>query len=117
MDLAALGFGMGDVVLLELLKARGLMPKFDSPMDVFVVIEDEALRNISLKMVHDLRAANFAVEYPLTPAKADKQLKRAQELKVRFTVRAENDAYVRIRNAKTRDEVVTGIAGVANHLS
>ncbi len=116
-DLAALGFGMGDVVLLELLKARGLMPKFDSPMDVFVVIEDEALRNISLKMVHDLRAANFAVEYPLTPAKADKQLKRAQELKVRFTVRAENDAYVRIRNAKTRDEVVTGIAGVANHLS
>jgi histidyl-tRNA synthetase len=116
-DLAALGFGMGDVVLLELLKARGLMPKFDSPMDVFVVIEDEALRNISLKLVHDLRAANFAVEYPLTPAKADKQLKRAQELKVRFTVRAENDAYVRIRNAKTRDEVVTGIAGVANHLS
>ena len=29
-DLPALGFGMGDVVLLELLKARGLLPKFDS---------------------------------------------------------------------------------------
>jgi len=25
-DLPALGFGMGDVVLLELLKARGLLP-------------------------------------------------------------------------------------------
>ena len=43
-DLPALGFGMGDVVLLEILKARGLLPKFDSPMDVYVLIEDEALR-------------------------------------------------------------------------
>ncbi len=115
-DLPALGFGMGDVVLLELLKARGRLPKFDSPMDVFVLIEDEALRPISLKLVHDLRAAGYAVEYPLTPAKADKQFKRAQELKVAYTVRLENDDYVRIRNAKTRDEIVTGVAGATNHL-
>ena len=115
-DLAALGFGMGDVVLLELLKARGLLPKFDSPMDVFVLIEDEVLRPISLRLVHDLRAAGYAVEYPLTPAKPDKQFKRAQELKVAYTARLENDAYVRIRNSRTRDEVVTGLAGAANHL-
>jgi histidyl-tRNA synthetase len=116
-DLPALGFGMGDVVLLELLKARGLLPKFDSPMDVFVLIEDEALRPVSLRLVHDLRAAGYAVEYPLTPAKPDKQFKRAQELKVAFTARLENDAYVRIRNARTRDEVVAGLADAANHLS
>ena len=102
-DLPALGFGMGDVVLLELLKARGLLPKFDSPMDVFVLIEDEALRPNSLKLVHDLRAAGYAVEYPLTPAKPDKQFKRAQELKVAHTARLENDDYVRIRNVKTRE--------------
>jgi histidyl-tRNA synthetase len=115
-DLPALGFGMGDVVLLEILKARGLLPKFDSQMDVFVLIEDEALRAISLKLVHDLRAAGYAVEYPITPAKPDKQFKRAQELKVAYTARLENDAYVRIRNSKTRDEIVTGLQGVANHL-
>jgi histidyl-tRNA synthetase len=115
-DLPALGFGMGDVVLLELLKARGLLPKFDSHMDVYVLIEDEGLREVSLKLVHDLRAAGFAVEYPLTPMKLDKQLKRAQELKVGFTVRAESDAYVRIRNSRTRDEVVAGIADARNHL-
>lgn len=116
-DLPALGFGMGDVVLLELLKARGLLPKFDTPMDVFVVIEDEALRAVSLKLIQDLRAAGFAVEYPLTPAKADKQLKRAQELKVAHTVRAESDAYVRIRKMSSRDEVVAGFADAANHLN
>jgi histidyl-tRNA synthetase len=53
-DLPALGFGMGDVVLLELLQARGLLPKFDSPMDVYVLIEDENLRSPSLKLVQDM---------------------------------------------------------------
>jgi histidyl-tRNA synthetase len=115
-DLPALGFGMGDVVLLELLKDRGLLPKFDSPMDVFVMIEDEGLRPLSLKLAHDLRAAGYAVEYSLTPAKPDKQFKRAQELKVAYTVRLENDAYVRIRNSKTREEVVAGVTDAKNHL-
>jgi histidyl-tRNA synthetase len=115
-DLPALGFGMGDVVLLELLKARGRLPKFDSPMDVFVLIEDENLRTISLKLVQDLRGAGHAVDYPLTPTKSDKQFKRAQDLRVKHTVRAESDAYVRIRNMKTRDEVVSGFADTRNHL-
>jgi len=115
-DLPALGFGMGDVVLLELLKARGLLPKFDSTMDVFVLIEDENLRGISLKLVHDLRAAGYAVDYPLTLAKPDKQFKRAQDLKVAHTVRVESDAYVRVRKMKTREEIVAGFADAANHL-
>jgi histidyl-tRNA synthetase len=114
--LPALGFGMGDVVLLELLKARGLLPKFDATTDIFVLIEDEGLRAQSLKLIHDLRARGFAVEYPLTPAKPDKQFKRAQELKVAHTVRLENSDYVRIRDFKTRKEIVAGTNDVANHL-
>jgi hypothetical protein len=35
---------------------------------------------------------------------------------VKHTVRAESDAYVRIRNMKTRDEVVSGFADTRNHL-
>ena len=115
-DLAALGFGMGDVVLLEILKARGLLPKFDANVDVFVLIEDETLRAPSLKPIQDLRAAGFAVEYPLTPAKPDKQFKRAQELKATFTAKVESESYVRIRNLKSRDEIVAGFADAANHL-
>ena len=107
-DLPALGFGMGDVVLLELLKARGLLPKFDANVDVFVLIEDENSAPQSLKLVQDLRAAGFAVEYPLTPAKPDKQFKRAQELKATYTAKLESDSYVRIRNLKTREEIVAG---------
>lgn len=115
-DLTALGFGMGDVVLLELLKARNLLPKFDVLTDVFVLIEDEKLRPQSLKLVQDLRSAGFAVDYPLTPARPDKQFKRAQELKASHTARVESEDYVRIRNLKTREEIVAGFADVANHL-
>jgi histidyl-tRNA synthetase len=115
-NLPALGFGMGDVVLLEILKARGLLPKFDANVDVFVLIEDEALRAPSLKLIQELRTAGFAVEYPLTPAKTDKQFKRAQELKAAFTAKVESESYVRIRNLKSRDEIVAGFADAANHL-
>ena len=115
-NLPALGFGMGDVVLLEILKARGLLPKFDANVDVFVLIEDETLRAPSLKLIQDLRAAGFAVEYSLTPAKPDKQFKRAQELKAAFTAKVESESYVRIRNLKSRDEIVAGFADAVNHL-
>lgn len=116
-NLPALGFGMGDVVLLELLKERKLLPRFDTNVDVFVLVEDEGLRPQSLKLVQELRTAGFAVEYALTPTKPDKQFKRAQELKAAFTVKLENDAYARIRNLQTRTELVSGAGDVKNHLA
>ncbi len=109
-DLPALGFGMGDVVLLELLKARGLLPAFDSHLDAFCIIENETLRARSLQLVQDVRAAGFAVDYSLVPAKPDKQFKRAQELKALATLRLENQPsgewMVRVRNLKTREETL-----------
>ncbi|MEY4386159.1 MAG: hypothetical protein RLY20_1442 [Verrucomicrobiota bacterium] len=115
-DLPALGFGMGDVVLLELLKSRGLLPQFDAGVDVLVMIEDEAQRPASLKLVQELRTAGFVVEYALTPAKPDKQFKRAQELKARFTAKLEADGNIRLRNLKTREEVVVSSTEAAAKL-
>ncbi|PYJ85830.1 MAG: histidine--tRNA ligase [Verrucomicrobia bacterium] len=101
---SGLGFGMGDVVLTELLKERGLLPPFDTGLDAFCLIEDESLRAESLKLIHDLRAAGLAVDYPLTPAKPDKQFKRALELKAAFTVKLDKKSIVQIRNLETREE-------------
>ncbi|HMP82449.1 MAG TPA: histidine--tRNA ligase [Verrucomicrobiota bacterium] len=115
-SLPALGFGMGDVVLLELLKARNLLPQFTAGVDVFVLIEDETLRFQSLSLVQDLRSRGFVLEYPLTPTKSDKQFKRAQDLKATYTAIVENDSYVRIRNLSTREEIVAGLNDAANHI-
>jgi histidyl-tRNA synthetase len=109
-DLPALGFGMGDVVLLELLKARGLLPEFDARIDAFCLIEDESLRPDSLRLIHDLRSAGYTIEYSLTPAKSDKQFKRALELKAQRTIRLEQDAtgalVVRLKNLRDRTEKI-----------
>jgi histidyl-tRNA synthetase len=116
-DLAALGFGMGDVVLLELLKARGLLPQFEAGVEVVVLIEDETLRPQSLKLVQDLRGAGRVVEYALTPTKPDKQFKRAQELKAAFTAKVEADAVVKLRNLKTREEQTIAIDAVVQAMA
>ena len=119
-DLPALGFGMGDVVLLELLKARALLPQFDSALDAFCLIEDEALRTESLKLIHDLRSAGLAVDYSLAPARSDKQFKRAQELKARHTVKLQRNTagelLAQTRNLKTRAEAVIPVAEAAARL-
>jgi histidyl-tRNA synthetase len=120
-NLPALGFGLGDVVLLELLKARGLLPKFDAALNAFCLIEDETLRAESLKFISDLRSAGYAVDYSLTPAKADKQFKRAQELKTAFTVKLERHAAgeitARIKNLQTREEKLVSPAEVPSLLA
>ena len=85
-DLPALGFGMGDVVLGELLKERGLLPKPVSGLDCYLVITDETLRLAALKLSHDLRDAGCAVEYSLTPAKVGKQFQAASGLGARYAV-------------------------------
>ena len=119
-NLPALGFGMGDVVLFELLKVRGLLPPCDSGVDVCVLIEDEELRRPSLKLIQDLRSAGLAVDFSLTPAKPDKQFKRAQELKAAYTARLEKspvgELLAKIRNLKTREEKSLNPADAAQAL-
>jgi len=119
-NLPALGFGMGDVVLLELLKARGCLPVWGAGMEVFVIIDNEALRTESLGLVQQLRAAGRAVDYALTPTKADKQFKRAQELQAAHTVRLERDGTgtlrARVRRLADRTESVCAPAEVERHL-
>ena len=81
-DLPALGFGMGDVVLGELLKARGLMPEsFGAGADVFVLGGAGALDHgiaDALKLVPHLRATGLRVEYALNAERYLTQASRNQ---------------------------------------
>ncbi len=111
-DLPALGFGMGDVVLTELLKARGLVPDFAARVHTFVLIEDESLRGDSLRLVQRLREAGHSVEFPLTATKADRQFKRALELGASRTVRLQRDGEsvaARVRDLAARTEEIVPV--------
>ena len=116
-NLPALGFGMGDVVLRELLAARKLFPTFTAGVNVFCVIEDESLRGETLNLIQRLRDKGLTVEYPLTPAKPDKQFKRALELNAAFTLKLEAAGMARVKNLRTREEMVLPQTDVLQHLS
>ena len=76
-DLPALGFGMGDVVLGELLREHGVAPKPAARLDGFLIavgVDDCAS---VLKLAHELRDAGLAVEYSLKPQAVRKQLELA----------------------------------------
>src|SRR6185436_14154889 len=119
-NLAGLGFGMGDVVLTELLKERGLLPKSESGPKAYCLIEDESLREASLELIQDFRQQRFAIEYSLTPLKSDKQFKRAVELGAAYTIKLERDAageiQLRFKNLKTREEKLVDPSEAATHL-
>jgi len=85
-DIPALGFGMGDVVLGELLRERELLPADGSAVDVFLVAVTPDDHDYLLGLSHRLRDAGLRVEYPLTEAAVGKQLKLAAARAARFAV-------------------------------
>jgi histidyl-tRNA synthetase len=77
-DLPALGFGMGDVVLGELLRSRGLMPASEPAIHYWVAYDDPALLPLAMHAATLLRKYGYAVEYALRDQSFDKQLKAAR---------------------------------------
>ena len=76
-DLPALGFGMGDVVLGELLRSRGLADIPVGEPDFWIAAEENGdLRDVILAATQ-LRRAGAAVEYALRPQTLTKQRKAA----------------------------------------
>lgn len=83
-DLPAIGFGIGDVVLGDLLEdlpaTRAKMEAAiaaEQACDVFVIVADESRRAEALGVVQLLRALGRRVDYPLNPDKVGRQFKDA----------------------------------------
>lgn len=78
-DLPALGFGMGDVVLAELLAARDLLPETTPALDDFVVYVSEAERPVALEVVRSLREAGRAVGFDYDGRSVGRQFRAADQ--------------------------------------
>jgi histidyl-tRNA synthetase len=75
--LPAVGFGMGDVVLAELLAERGLLPVYTRALDYFVVAVSAEQRPEALRIAHALRDKGRSVAYAFKDQGVTKQLKAA----------------------------------------
>jgi histidyl-tRNA synthetase len=85
-DLPAVGFAIGDVVLGELLQQRGLAPAPASAIDAFVAGVTDADAPYVLHLAHALRDGGVRVEYSLRAEAVGKQLKLADARAARFAV-------------------------------
>jgi histidyl-tRNA synthetase len=75
--LPALGFGMGDVVLTELLRARKLMPGMSPAVDYWITADDDVPVTRVMSEAAELRGRGFSVEYALRHQSGSKQRKSA----------------------------------------
>jgi histidyl-tRNA synthetase len=81
-DVPALGFGFGDVVLGELLKDRGLAKNYARSVDVCVVVAEESARIAAIDAVRQLRSGGHSAIFQYRaledgPVDLGKQLKFA----------------------------------------
>lgn len=75
--LPAVGFGMGDVVLTELLREHALLPDATRSVDYYVVPVSVEERPRALELAHALRARGRSVTYSLRQQSVGKQFKMA----------------------------------------
>jgi histidyl-tRNA synthetase len=120
-DLPALGFGMGDVVLGDLLRARGLMPAPLSQTDYWVAGEDESMFREVMSVASVLRSRDHSVEYALKPQQLSRQLKAASAAGARNAVLIRRDTFAKgeitLKDLKAGTEKSLPLAELINSLN
>jgi len=115
--MSALGFGMGDVVLSELLKDRGLLPAEAPRLDALVVAIGAEMLGPARGVVRRLRDAGLNAEAPYAPVKVGKALKLADAAGARraFLVGPDEwaDGKVRVKDLASGEEKTVSAESLA----
>lgn len=110
----AVGFGMGDVTVSDLLELVGKLQSDDFSPQVYVVIGSENVRKEALDVVRRLRAQGVRVDYPLKAAGFGKQFKQADAVGATCAVIVGldelNAGVVKVKNLKTAHEYTVPIS-------
>jgi histidyl-tRNA synthetase len=112
--LPALGFGMGDVVLGELLRDRDLVPGDESALDDFVIHVSEEELPEALRIVHSLRARGRRVGFDYRSRSVGRQFKVANQAGAERVIVVGPEEVERgecvVRSMSTGEEVRMGLA-------
>jgi histidyl-tRNA synthetase len=120
-DLPALGFGMGDVVLGDLLRARGLIPEVAAQTDFWIAGDDESLLPSVMQIAAKIRRRDRSAEYALKPQQLSRQLKAASSAGARNAVIIKRDEYekgdVTVKDLEAGTERTVSLAELINSLN
>ena len=82
-EIPACGFGMGDVVLSEILQSKGLFPEYSRNIDYYLVRVSESELPPLLGVARHLRGQGMTVEFSYNSVPLKKQMARASKLGAR----------------------------------
>lgn len=109
-EMPAIGFGMGDVVLAELLDDYDLLPETDSSIDIFIAWLGSDGKRRALQAARELRSAGLSTVFEYRDRRLGNQLKSANQVGARLAVifgpEEVEAGKARIKNMSTGDEVV-----------
>ena len=117
-DLPALGFGIGDVVLGEILKGKKQGVSDNEILRVYLVVADENFRPDAMKLLQEFRVLPqrpnmMMIDYALQPLRIGKQFQAAEErgFDCALVVDAEiANGTVGLKDLKTREQKAISIA-------
>ncbi|MGE0615244.1 MAG: histidine--tRNA ligase [Bacteriovoracia bacterium] len=120
-QLSGVGFGMGDVTLVNFLETHGLSPKVGSGVDVFVSLPKAEYRAQAERVARDLREAGLKVMTPLEIGGFGAQLKIAAKHQARYAVLLGDSelaqGQVVLKTLATGEQKTVAIAGLAAEIS
>ena len=107
-DMHAVGFGMGDVTVGDLLELAGKLPEQDNAPVAYAIIGNESLRAKAMGLVFGLRRSGITTDYALKAANFGKQFKAADACGAKFALIFGDDenaqGNVKIKNLKSGEE-------------
>jgi histidyl-tRNA synthetase len=123
-ELPAIGFGMGDVVLGNLItdtpKAKALMDEWiaaQKAAEIYVVIAKEERRPEAVGLVQRLRETGRRIEFPLSAVKVGKQFQAAELAGARYAILVGDEwPLVKLKTLATRDEALVSHEDVIGRL-
>lgn len=123
-NLPAIGFAMGDVVLGDLIRntpaANERLAQEVSRahnLDLYLVIAKEERREEALRELQKLRDAGWRVDYPIAPAKIGKQFQTAESLGAKATILYGDEwPQVKLKTLSTRSETLVPNEKLSSYL-
>jgi len=108
-EMPAVGFGMGDVTLRNLLEQKGILPNLIDAPDFYAIVLGDENRAPALADVSELRRSGMRVEYAFKDGKFGKLIQTAEQTGARYAlIYGANElalGVVKVRDTRERREI------------